>query len=147
MGGKELYPPPANVTGADAVLATWIFDEGLTGAGHEPHLQQQQGVAGEGEERCATEGGGTSTPHVTCEGVNADKRALHVSTSAAHDRQTHSTRPGPQAAQDRAEAPKGREEQDESESLDALRHLQMIDEVFDDRYVEANLYVCRSKPV
>ena len=27
MGKKELFPAPEGVTGADAIVATWIFDE------------------------------------------------------------------------------------------------------------------------
>ena len=27
MGKKELFPAPQGVTGADAIVATWIFDE------------------------------------------------------------------------------------------------------------------------
>jgi hypothetical protein len=53
MGKKELFPAPEGVTGADAIVATWIFDEAR---GEKEDAGEDGGINSDGVQEAAAPG-------------------------------------------------------------------------------------------
>ena len=81
MGKKELFPAPEGVTGADAIVATWIFDEAR---GEKEDAGEDGGINSDGVQEAAAPG----APRMSREGEEVGRGIASAAAVAAEEEET-----------------------------------------------------------
>ena len=81
MGKKELFPAPQGVTGADAIVATWIFDEAR---GEKEDAGEDGGINSDGVQEAAAPG----APRMSREGEEVGRGIASAAAVAEEEEET-----------------------------------------------------------
>ena len=81
MGKKELFPAPEGVTGADAIVATWIFDEAR---GEKEDAGEDGGINSDGVQEAAAPG----APRMSREGEEVGRGIASAAAVAEEEEET-----------------------------------------------------------
>ena len=81
MGKKELFPAPEGVTGADAIVATWIFDEAR---GEKEDAGEDGGINSDGVKEAAAPG----APRMSREGEEVGRGIASAAAVAEEEEET-----------------------------------------------------------